>query len=193
MLSRHWPSTTIWRPDWTPRWWDPRFPCPSLIGALYMHGRICAPPNMGTADKMDRKWCFGQRRECLRRGQRTHRSWRARARVRGGSAWVAPFRHYLLIAMGTGTAHRWRTLGHLKDPGSNRSDVVVLCCPEGSRVASDRGQPTGGPDDLGEGAQTAMPWSPRATSIASISSVSLGRLPSGITRCGPSRSAQSTD
>jgi hypothetical protein len=36
----------------------PRFPCPSLIGALYMHGRICAPPNMGTADKMDRKWCL---------------------------------------------------------------------------------------------------------------------------------------
>ena len=77
--------------------------------------------------------------------------------------------------------------------GLEPSDVVVLCCPEGSRVASDRGQTARGPDHVGEGAQTAMPWSPRATSIASISSVSLGRLPSGITRCGPSRSAQSTD
>ena len=37
-------------------------------------------------------------------------------------------------------------------------------------------------DRQGEGPQTAMPWSPRATSTASISSVSLGRLPSGITR-----------
>lgn len=55
------------------------------------------------------------------------------------------------------------------------------------------GQPVRGPDRLGQGPQTAMPWSPRATSIASISSVSLGRLPSGITRCGPSRSAQPTD
>ena len=93
---------------------------------------------------------------------------------------------------GTGTAHRWRALEHLEDPGPNRGDVVVLCCPEDSGWPG-TGQPVRGPDRLGQGPQTAMPWSPRATSIASISSVSLGRLPSGITRCGPSRSAQPTD
>jgi len=30
-----------------------RFPCPSLIGALYTRGRICARPNMRTVGGMD--------------------------------------------------------------------------------------------------------------------------------------------
>ncbi len=41
--------------------------------------------------------------------------------------------HEASIVPGTGTAHRWRALGHLENPGPNRGDVVVLRCPEGSR------------------------------------------------------------
>src|SRR5664280_2412346 len=43
---------------------------------------------------------------------------------------VEETQHYLLIVLGSGTAHKWRALGHLEDPGSNPATWSCSAAPK---------------------------------------------------------------